>query len=80
VHQVGLSLHDCIEMHGQQYIKFSYLIYLFIYYPLFNNALIISSSVESNYEMMIDYEYGKNVDGSSHVKVCCAVSSFVWRK
>jgi len=27
VHEVGFSLHDCIEMRGQQNIKFSYWIY-----------------------------------------------------
>jgi hypothetical protein len=80
VHQVSFSLHDYIERHGQQYLKFSFFIYLFVYYPLFNNSVIISSCAESNYEMMIDYEYGKNVDGSSHVNVWCTVSAFVWRK
>ena len=80
MHQVGFSLHDCIERHGQQYIKFSFLIYLFIYCPLFNKVVSISRCVESNYEMMIDYEYGKNVDESSHVNIRCTVLAFVWRK
>jgi hypothetical protein len=45
------------------------LFYLFIILYLFNNAVNISSCVESNYGMMMDYEHGKDMEGSSDVNV-----------
>jgi hypothetical protein len=55
-----------------------FLIYLIKYLLfLFNNTVSISGCVESNFDMMMDNEYEKDVEGSSHVKVWCTVLTFV---